>query len=133
MNRLNMQINFINEIEKLKTVKRQNLTLDNQRQENSAEHSWHLVEIYDGDTFLFDEKTRLEASKKEVAKFARSLDALQPVLNYLITAPENCNPYDLKAEDVIKKKAFIQQHTPKLWSVVEDAISESIKKGLYIK
>ncbi len=95
MNRLEKQISFIKEIEKLKTVKRQNSTLDNNRPENSAEHSWHLammamllmdsakdenidqlkvikmllvhdlVEIYAGDAFLFDEEERSEAHKKE--------------------------------------------------------------------
>lgn len=85
MERLTKQINFIKEIEKLKTIKRRNLTLDNGRPENSAEHSWHvalmavllseysdtveidvlkvvkmllihdLVEIDDGDTWLYDD------------------------------------------------------------------------------
>ncbi len=43
MEMLKGQIEFINELEKLKTVKRRNLTLDNKRPENSAEHSWHLA------------------------------------------------------------------------------------------
>jgi len=76
---------FLGEIEKLKTVYRQNMVVDKTRQENSAEHSWHLalmaivlqdysanpeidilrvikmvllhdlVEIDAGDTFLYDE------------------------------------------------------------------------------
>ena len=41
--RLEKQISFIKELEKLKTVARQNKTLDNGRQENSAEHSWHVA------------------------------------------------------------------------------------------
>jgi len=34
---------FIQELEKLKTVTRQNKTLDHGRWENSAEHSWHVA------------------------------------------------------------------------------------------
>lgn len=194
MKRLNMQIKFINEIEKLKAIKRQNFTLDSQRQENSAEHSWHLsimamvlidqcnlveldqlriikmllihdlVEIYDGDTFLYDDEARIIASKKEElalkklvsilpedqakefvdlwiefelaeteeAKFASSLDALQPLLNHLITAPENYNPHNLKVKDVLRKKELIRRNTPKLWAIVEDTIIKSVEKGLYI-
>lgn len=79
-------LTFIDEIEKLKMVYRQNMTIDGARQENSAEHSWHLaimafllkdfadspdldipkvikmllihdlVEIDTGDTFLYDEQ-----------------------------------------------------------------------------
>jgi len=193
MNRLDKQINFINEIEKLKVVKRQNLTLDNKRQENSAEHSWHLammamtlleqcqspevnqlrvikmllihdlVEIYDGDTFLYDDEARSIASQKEElaliklvsllpedqadeftklwyefelsetedAKFAGSLDALQPLLNHLITAPNNYNPHNIKVEKVIQRKELIKRNTPKLWSIVEETISKSVEKGLY--
>lgn len=107
MERLNQQIAFIREIEKLKTVKRQNLTLDNGRFENSAEHSWHisvmamvlmedsgleimdqyrviqmllihdLVEIYAGDAFLYDESARQAAAKKEGAALEK-LMALLP-------------------------------------------------------
>lgn len=193
MNRLEKQIHFINEIEKLKTVKRQNLTLDDNRQENSAEHSWHLammammlieqcqssevdqlrvikmllihdlVEIYDGDTFLFDDEARRIARKKEAlaleklasilpedqatelkalwnefelneseeAKFATSLDALQPLLNHLITSPRNYNPHNLEVKRVIQKKENIKLNTPKLWSIVEETIKKSVEKGLY--
>lgn len=193
MERLNKQIDFINEVEKLKAIKRQNLTLDNQRPENSAEHSWHLaimamvlieqsrtrdldqlkvikmllihdlVEISAGDTFLYDEDKRdqahmnekmaldrleailpsdqgkellelwneFELGESEEARFAKSLDALQPLLNHLITAPENYNPHKIKNKKVMEKKSFIQNDTPKLWPIVEETVKKSIAKGLY--
>jgi putative hydrolase of HD superfamily len=83
--RLESQIEFLNEIEKLKVVYRRNVTIDRSRSENSAEHSWHiavmalvfsehsneksldmskvvkmllvhdLVEVYAGDTWLFED------------------------------------------------------------------------------
>jgi len=85
---------FIEELEKLKTVTRQNNTLDGDRPENSAEHSWHtavmalmmeeylpentdinrvikmllihdVVEIDAGDIFLYDDKKRVEVREKE--------------------------------------------------------------------
>lgn len=43
MNRLDQQLSFILEIDKLKTVIRQTLLIDMSRRENSAEHSWHLA------------------------------------------------------------------------------------------
>ncbi|MBD0362434.1 MAG: HD domain-containing protein, partial [Coleofasciculus sp. C3-bin4] len=42
-NRLSQQIQFIVEIDKLKRVLRQTLLTDSSRQENTAEHSWHLA------------------------------------------------------------------------------------------
>jgi len=40
---LRQQFDFLSEIERLRQVDRQNLLLDGSRQENSAEHSWHLA------------------------------------------------------------------------------------------
>lgn len=42
-NRLSQQIQFILEIDRLKQILRQTLLTDSSRQENSAEHSWHLA------------------------------------------------------------------------------------------
>lgn len=83
MTRFKKQIEFIVEIDKLKTVFRQNYLTDATRKENDTEHSWHLavmaavlaeyapenvditkviimvlfhdmVEVYAGDTFAYD-------------------------------------------------------------------------------
>jgi len=85
MDKLKKQMDFIIEIDKLKSIFRQTLITDGTRFENDAEHSWHmcmiaviledyapkgtdllkclkmilihdLVEIYAGDTYLYDEK-----------------------------------------------------------------------------
>lgn len=40
---LDMQLNFLRGIDRLKTVRRQSPLLDKSRKENSAEHSWHLA------------------------------------------------------------------------------------------
>ncbi|MBP0904075.1 HD family hydrolase [Mariniflexile gromovii] len=83
LNRLEKQIEFIKEIDKLKYIERKTKLFNSDRRENDAEHSWHLsimaiileehsnenidilkvlkmllihdiVEIDAGDTFLFD-------------------------------------------------------------------------------
>ncbi|MFY9415648.1 MAG: HD domain-containing protein, partial [bacterium] len=43
MERLAKQLDFIVEVDKLKKVYRQNVVIGTQRQENDAEHSWHLA------------------------------------------------------------------------------------------
>ena len=40
---LEQQLNFLREIDRLKSVVRQSPLLDKSRKENSAEHSWHLA------------------------------------------------------------------------------------------
>lgn len=41
--RFEKQIRFIKEIDKLKRISRQTILMDGSRQENSAEHSWHVA------------------------------------------------------------------------------------------
>ncbi|GAB3722963.1 HD domain-containing protein [Nocardiopsis oceani] len=103
--RLNAQLRFILEVDKLKRVLRQNLLVDGSRRENSAEHSWHLalsartfaehapkgtdiervtemlvihdiVEIDAGDTFLFDQKN----AETQAAREQAAADRLFPLL-----------------------------------------------------
>jgi len=93
--RLQKQMDFIIEVEKLKLVYRQNMAVDLSRHENTAEHSWHLalmavvlaeeaidpdvdlrtviemllihdiVEIDAGDTFLYDASANLDKDERE--------------------------------------------------------------------
>jgi putative hydrolases of HD superfamily len=94
LTRLASQLAFIAEIDRLKGVLRQTLLCDRSRQENTAEHSWHLamaaivlaeyagddvdirrvirmalvhdiVEIDAGDTFAYDAKGNLDREKRE--------------------------------------------------------------------
>jgi putative hydrolase of HD superfamily len=100
------QINFLIEIDKIKTIFRKTRLFDNSRTENDAEHSWHLcmyaltlkeysnepvdilkvlkmllihdlVEIYAGDTFLYSDKTKKQ-KKKEETDAAKKLFGLLP-------------------------------------------------------
>ncbi|MGA2961662.1 MAG: HD domain-containing protein [Candidatus Korobacteraceae bacterium] len=94
MNRLDQQLSFVLEIDKLKTILRQTLLTDSSRRENSAEHSWHLaimsfllaeyspepveilrvmkmllvhdlIEIDAGDTFAYDVAGNLGRAERE--------------------------------------------------------------------
>ncbi|KOP28288.1 phosphohydrolase [Hapalosiphon sp. MRB220] len=107
INRLTQQIQFIIEIDKLKQILRQTLLTDSSRQENSAEHSWHiaimamilaeyapagtdilraikmllihdLVEIHAGDTFCYDLQGNLSKAEKET-EAAKKLFGILPV------------------------------------------------------
>ena len=108
---------FITELDKLKAVKRQiTLPLDNDRHENSAEHSWHValmattlapfaaqpidisrvvrmilihdvVEIDAGDLFAFQEAAEHEAqAEKELAAAKRIFGLLPAPLNQELLA-----------------------------------------------
>lgn len=95
--RIQKQLRFLIEVDKMKTILRQTMLTDLSRQENDAEHSWHfaltamvlfeyahspevnqlrvlkmalvhdLVEIYAGDTFLYDDKANEDKEERERA------------------------------------------------------------------
>lgn len=94
--RIQQQLDFLAEIDKMKLVLRQTLLMDGSRRENDAEHSWHLaamalvlreyaadtvdlsrvlqmalvhdlIEIYAGDTFAFDEAGNRDKEQRERA------------------------------------------------------------------
>jgi len=104
--RLIKQIQFIVEVDKLKHVYRQTLLMDGSRNENDAEHSWHLsimaillseyaedksinilrvikmviihdlIEIYAGDTFCYDEEAGKDKPQREKAAAGRLFNML---------------------------------------------------------
>ncbi|TLS35748.1 HD domain-containing protein [Pseudalkalibacillus caeni] len=105
MERLKQQINFIVEIDKLKSILRRSVLMDKSRNENDAEHSWHiammalllkeyanqevdvlkvvkmllihdLVEIDAGDTFAYDS----EGYKDKEAREQQAADRLFNIL-----------------------------------------------------
>ncbi len=106
MDRLDMQLKFTAEIDKMTSVLRRTMLLDKSRRENDAEHSWHiavmallfeeyvsepvdighvvkmcvvhdLIEIYAGDTFAYDVKGNLDKAERE-EKAADKLFAILP-------------------------------------------------------
>jgi len=105
--RLSRQLGFVLELDKLKTILRQTLLTDSSRQENDAEHSWHValmaillaeyapegadpvrasrmllfhdvVEIDAGDTFIHDEAGNASKAEREQAAAERLYGMLPP-------------------------------------------------------
>jgi putative hydrolase of HD superfamily len=104
--RLERQIQFVREVDKLKTIERQTLITDASRLENDAEHSWHLalmalvlgeyakahtidvlhvirmvlihdlVEIDAGDTYCYDEIANMDKVEREKAAADRIFSLL---------------------------------------------------------
>ena len=103
--RLQNQIDFIVEIDKVKSIFRQTKVIGNTRHENDAEHSWHMavmayllkeysnrkidiakvmamclihdiVEIDAGDTYAFDEQQRATQKQREDAAKKRLFSIL---------------------------------------------------------
>jgi putative hydrolase of HD superfamily len=108
LKRLEQQIAFVREVDKLKSIDRQTLLTDASRRENDAEHSWHLalmalllgeyagardldllhvirmvlihdlVEIDAGDTYCYDQAGYEDKSQRETAAAERIFNLLPP-------------------------------------------------------
>jgi putative hydrolase of HD superfamily len=105
--RLERQLDFIRELDRLKSVLRRTSLIDRSRLENSAEHTWHLtamavtmfeyapagadlghvlellivhdvVEIDAGDTFAFDKAANADKAEREAAAAMRLFGLLPP-------------------------------------------------------
>jgi putative hydrolase of HD superfamily len=113
MEALNQQVAFILELDRLKSVYRRTyVQSDNNRKENSAEHSWHIsmvanvfheyahdpvdisrvinmllihdiVEIDAGDTFAFADQSELDGQEDKEIAAAERLFGLLPEIQFL--------------------------------------------------
>ena len=107
VNRLEQQMCFLVEVDKMKSVYRRTILIDKTRRESDAEHSWHfalmamllaeyadpekvdcarvirmalvhdLIEIYEGDTFAYDVQGNQDKRQRET-EAADKLFALLP-------------------------------------------------------
>jgi putative hydrolase of HD superfamily len=188
--RLQQQIAFVVEIDRLKQVLRQTQLMDASRRENSAEHSWHLammamvlaeyapsgvdlqhaiqqvlihdlVEIDAGDTFCYDavghdDKAQreqqaadrifgllpqpmaqelrqlwdeFEAQATSTARFAASLDRIQPLLHNWQTDGGTWKQHGISRAQVMQRMAPVETGAPELWPFVLDVIEECVAAG----
>lgn len=188
------QINFIKEIDKIKYIQRKTKLINSDRNENDAEHSWHLammaivlaehsnvpidilkvvkmvlihdiVEIDAGDTFIYDttkshsntDEERIAANRifgmlpKEQAeelisiweefesgltneaKFAKSMDRLEPLLQNTSNDGGTWKEFGVTYDKVFEKKKVIKEGSNSIWHYAENLINESVDKGILKK
>lgn len=188
------QIRFIKEIDKVKYIQRKTKLFNSDRNENDAEHSWHLalmalvlvehsnksvdllkvikmvlihdiVEIDAGDTFIYDTQKNhsnteeellaakrifgllpteqaeeliaiweeFEAGETDEAKFARSMDRLEPLLQNTSNNGGTWREFDVSYEKVHHKKSIIKEGSDTLWNFAEQLLDESVEKGILKK
>lgn len=72
-----------------------------------------------------------EERQSPEARYAASIDAIQPLLNHLITAEKDANPHQMSRAKVLNKKMFIQDVSEELWELARDIIEKSVDNGLY--
>ncbi|MBS1742857.1 MAG: HD domain-containing protein [Bacteroidetes bacterium] len=187
--RLLSQVAFIHEIDKLKYIQRKTKLFNSERQENDAEHSWHLammtivlaehsnekvdvmkvlkmvlihdiVEIDAGDIFLYDNKLNhtnteaerlaaerifgllpkdqaeefisiweeFEAGVTEEAKFARSMDRLEPLLQNVSNNGGTWREYNVEYSRVYKTQEVIRHGSQTIWDHARPILESTLQK-----
>ena len=190
MTRLEQQMQFLMEVDKLKSVQRQTYLIHTHRQENDAEHSWHLaimcmlleeysnakidklrvmemvlihdiVEIDAGDTYAYDVKgnetkrerelqaakclfqmlpedqevwfwqlfNEFEEGKTPEAKFANSLDKIQPILLNDANGGISWREHGVLEKQIRDRNKNTPEGSETLWAYAEKRIAENVDKG----
>lgn len=190
MTRLEKQMEFILEADKLKSIIRQSYIADGSRKEDDADHSWHLalmclmlkehsneeidalrvismvlihdlVEIDAGDTYAYDDEGNSTKRAREVkaaerifgllpedqklylwelweefeqcetkeAKFANTLDRVQPMLLNDIAGGKAWREHQVKEEQIEKRNSKTPEGSETLWNYCQTLIKQNIEKG----
>lgn len=188
------QIEFIKEIDKIKYIVRRTKLLNSDRNENDAEHSWHLammtlilaehsnepvdilkvvkmvlihdlVEIDAGDTFIYDTNKNhtntdeellaakrifgilpsqqakkfielweeFEAGETAEAKFARTMDRLEPLLQNASNNGGTWSEYDVPYQTVYDKKKVMKDGSETIWKYADDLLKECVENKILKK
>jgi putative hydrolase of HD superfamily len=188
--KLNKQMQFILELDKLKQIFRQTYLADASRKENDAEHSWHLammvmllseyanepinvehtmklvllhdvIEIDAGDTYAYDEagnatkKEReqkaaerifsllpneqgeelkniweeFEACETPEAKFASTLDKIQPILLNDASGGLAWREHGIRLEQTISRNKRTHEGSELLWEYAKNILEQNAEKG----
>ena len=143
--RLQQQIAFLMEIDKVKNIFRQTYLADGERKENDAEHSWHialmavllqehaeeevdllkvmtmvlihdLVEIDAGDTYAYD-------SAGAATKRAREEKAADRIFGILPAE------HGVKRSQIYKRNKKMEETSKTVWECVKAIVEENIEKG----
>jgi putative hydrolase of HD superfamily len=191
MERLLKQIEFIKEIDKIKFIFRKTKLISSNRNENDAEHSWHLammamvlaehanepidllkvmkmvlihdiVEIDAGDIFIYDSTKNhtnteeelkaakrifgllpeeqaqelialweeFEAGETAVARFAKAMDRLEPLLQNSSNNGGTWNEFGVNYQKVYDKKKLIKNSSETIWEYTEKLINDCVEQGI---
>ncbi len=74
-----------------------------------------------------------EAGETSEAKFARSMDRLEPLLQNFSNSGGTWQEYDVKYETVVEKKKKIAEGSAVIWEYADQLLKDSVDKGFLNK
>ena len=169
--RFEKQLAFILEVDKEKNILRQTHVSGYTRQENDAEHAWHMammmalihdiVEIDAGDTYAYDTKglstqkereskaadrifgllpndqkeelyalfEEFEEGKTPEARFAKTMDNLQPILLNDCNNGKDWILHEVNKTQVLNRQKSSQLGSEEIWRFTQELIEKNVDKG----
>ena len=77
--------------------------------------------------------SELENGTSNEAKFAKSLDNLEPILQNASNNGGTWREFEVDYETVFEKKKVIKKGSEKLWNLTRNILNDSVKKGILAK
>ncbi|MFC0778362.1 HD family hydrolase [Flavobacterium sp. HJSW_4] len=74
-----------------------------------------------------------EAGETKEAKFAKSMDRLEPLLQNISNNGGTWKEFGVKYDKVYEKKSVIKEGSKSIWNYAEGLINESVEKGILEK
>ena len=128
MERLQQQMKFILEVDKVKQIIRQTYLADGSRKENDAEHSWHLALM----AVLLKEYANEEvdlANETAEAKFAHVLDNCQPLLLNDASGGKSWKEHTVHKSQIYKRNEHTAEGSREIWEYMQQLIDKHIQLG----
>jgi putative hydrolase of HD superfamily len=76
---------------------------------------------------------KFESGQTDEAKFARSMDRLEPLLQNISNKGGTWTEFEVDYKKVYEKKKVIKKGSNSIWSYSENLINESVDKGILLK
>ncbi len=99
-----------------------------EREETAARRLFGLLPQEQAETFR-DLWREFEARETAEARFAASLDRLQPILHNYYTQGKAWRQHGITADQVIARNRHIEEGAPRLWEYVRRLIDDAVTQG----
>ena len=102
---------------------------DSEEEKKCAERIFGMLPKKQADEFM-EIWIEFEAGTSNEAKFANSLDNLEPILQNASNEGGTWKEFDVDYKTVVEKKKIIKKGSSELWDFTKDVLNDCVQKGI---
>ena len=102
---------------------------DSEEEKKCAERIFGMLPKKQADEFM-EIWIEFEAGTSNEAKFANSLDNLEPILQNASNKGGTWKEFDVDYKTVVEKKKVIKKGSAELWDFTKDVLNDCVQKGI---